>query len=176
MCKAFQKGVYMNLHDVLTEMCKEHIKIKKSGYADLLHFNLKTKTIKNGNTILVENSKIIPQTIKLTNGKELILEDDWGQINEEFYRGLENRFRKYYFSTSGKVDRFVRPNFLAKNLEKMSFEELMSSASSNRNIARYELEWFMMANAVKGNIPWNHGNWFWQSRELPKLIIYKEWL
>ena len=39
----------MNLHDVLTEMCKEHIKIKKGGYADLLYFNLKSKTIKNGN-------------------------------------------------------------------------------------------------------------------------------
>ena len=166
----------MNLHEVLTEMCKEHIKIKKGGYADLLYFNQKTKTIKNGNTVLVENGKIIPQTIKLTDGRELVLEDDWGEIKEEFYQGVEDRFRRYYYSTPGKVDRFVRANFLAKNLEKMTFEELMSSASSNRNIARYELEWFVMANAIKGNIPWVNGNWFWQSKKMPKLIIYKEWL
>ena len=166
----------MNLHDVLKEMCQEHIKIKKGGYADLLHFNLKTKTIKNGNIVLVENGKIIPQTIILTNGITFILEDDWGQIDEEFYHGLENRFRKYYYSTPSKIDRFTRSNFLAKNIEKMTFEELINSMSSNRNMARYELEWFMMANAVKGNIPWNYGNWFWQSKELPKLIIYKEWL
>lgn len=166
----------MNLHEVLTEMCKEHIKIKKGGFADLLFFNLKTKTIKNGNTVLVENGKIIPQTINLTDGRELILEDDWGELNEDFYQGLENRYEKYYYSTPSKTERFVRTNFIAKNLDKMSFEELMSSSSSNRNVARYELEWFVIANAVKGNIPWINGNWFWQSKNMPKLIIYKEWL
>ena len=166
----------MNLHDVLTEMCKEHIKIKKGGYADLLYFNLKSKTIKNGNTVLVENGTIVPQIIKLTDRRELILDDDWGLIKEDFYEGMEQRFRRYYYSTPNKVDNFTRPNFIAKNFEKMSFEELMSSSASNRNQARYELEWFMMANAVIGNIIWNNDNWFWQSKNLPKLIIYKEWL
>ena len=166
----------MNLHEVLMEMCKEHIKIKKGGYADLLFFNLKTKTIKNGNTVLVENGKIIPQTIKLIDGRELVLEDDWGEVNEDFYQGLESRYEKYYLSTPSKSDRFVRTNFIAKNLEKMSFEELMSSSSNNRNIARYELEWFVMVNAIKGNISWIDGNWFWQSKKMLKLIIYKEWL
>jgi hypothetical protein len=166
----------MNLYEVLTEMCKEHIKIKKGGYADLLFFNLKTKTIKNGNTVLVEDGIIIPQTIKLTDGRELVLEDDWGEINVEFYQGLEDRYEKYYYSIPSKTDRFVRTNFMAKNIEKMTFEELMNSASSNRNIARYELEWFMMSNAIKGNIPWVDGNWFWQSKKMPSLIIYKEWL
>ena len=166
----------MNLHEVLTEMCKEHIKIKKGGYADLLYFNLKNKTIKNGNTVLVDRGKIIPQTIRLIDGREFVLEDDWGKVNENFYQGVEERFKKYYYSTPSKVDKFVRTNFIAKNFEKMSFEELMSSSSSNRNIARYELEWFVMANAVKGNIPWVDGNWFWQSKAMPKLIIYKEWL
>ena len=166
----------MNLHEVLMEMCKEHIKIKKGGYADLLFFNLKTKTIKNGNTVLVENGKIIPQTIKLIDGRELVLEDDWGEVNEDFYQGLESRYEKYYLSTPSKSDRFVRTNFIAKNLEKMSFEELMNSSSNNRNIARYELEWFVMVNAIKGNISWIDGNWFWQSKKMLKLIIYKEWL
>lgn len=166
----------MNLHEVLTQMCKEHIKIKKGGYADLLHFNLRTKTIKNGKTVLVENGKIIPQTIKLINGGKFVLEDNWGEMDEDFYQGLEERFEKYYYSTPSKTDRFIRPNFLAKNFEKMSFEELMNSSYSNRNEARYELEWFMMVNAVKGNILWNNEHWYWQSRNNPKLIIYKEWL
>ena len=166
----------MNLHEVLQEMCKEHIKIKKGGYADLLFFNLKTKTIKNGNTVLVENGIIIPQTIKLTDGRVLVLEDNWGEVNEDFYQGVESRYEKYYYSTPSKADKFVRPNFIAKNLEKMSFEELMNSSTSNRNVARYELEWFVMASAIKGNIPWVSGNWFWQSKKMPKLIIYKEFL
>lgn len=167
----------MNLYEVLMEMGKAHVKIKKSGYADLLHFNLKTKTIKNGNTILVENGKIIPQVITLADGRVLNLEDDLGitGITEDFYQGLENRYEKYYLSLPSKTEKFVRANFIAKNFDKMTFEE-MQRATSDRNLARYELEWFVLANAIKGNIPWNNQHWYYQSRKFPKLIIYKEFL
>lgn len=166
----------MNLHDLLMEMCKEHVKIKKGGYADLLFFNLKTKTIKNGKTVLMENGKIIPQTIKLTDGRELVLEDDIGEITEDFYTGVEARYEKYYLSMPSKHDKFVRTNFMAKNLEKMSYAELTAAGSNDRCAARYELEWFVLANVIKETIPWKDGNYFWQSKRLPKLIIYKEWL
>lgn len=166
----------MNLHDVLMEMGKSHVKIKKSGFADLLFFNLKTKTIKNGKTILVKDGVIIPQTIRLNDGRILELEDDLGLDKTDFYQGLEERYEKYYLSVPSKVDRFVRANFIAKNYDKMTFEEIMNPSSNNRNLARYELEWFVMANAVKGNIPWNEEHWYWQSKEFPRLIIYKEYL
>ena len=166
----------MNLYEVLMEMGKSHVKIKKSGFADLLFFNLKTKTIKNGTTILVENGVIIPQTIRLSDGRVLELEDDWGLDKTDFYQGLEKRYEKYYLSVPSKADRFVRANFIAKNYDKMTFKEIMNPSSNNRNLARYELEWFVMANAVKGNIPWNEEHWYWQSKEFPRLIIYKEYL
>lgn len=166
----------MNLHEVLIEMGKSHVKIKKSGFADLLFFNLKTKTIKNGKTILVKDGVIIPQTIRLNDGRILELENDWGLDKTDFYQGLEERYEKYYLSVPSKVDRFVRANFIAKNYDKMTFKEIMNPSSNNRNLARYELEWFVMANAVKGNIPWNEEHWYWQSKEFPRLIIYKEYL
>lgn len=166
----------MNLYEVLMEMGKSHVKIKKSGFADLLFFNLKTKTIKNGNTVLVENGVIVPQTIRLNDGRILELEDDWGLDKTDFYQGLEKRYEKYYLSVPSKADRFVRANFIAKNYDKMTFKEIMNPSSNNRNLARYELEWFVMANAVKGNIPWNEEHWYWQSKEFPRLIIYKEYL
>lgn len=166
----------MNLHEVLMEMGKSHVKIKKSGFADLLFFNLKTKTIKNGKTVLVKDGVIIPQTIRLNDGRILELENDWGLDKTDFYHGLEERYEKYYLSVPSKVDRFVRANFIAKNYDKMTFEEIMNPSSNNRNLARYELEWFVMANAVKGNIPWNEEHWYWQSKEFPRLIIYKEYL
>ena len=166
----------MNLYEVLMEMGKSHVKIKKSGFADLLFFNLKTKTIKNGKTILAENGVIIPQTIRLSDGRILELENDWGLDKTDFYQGLEERYEKYYLSVPSKADRFVRANFIAKNYDKMTFKEIMNPSSNNRNLARYELEWFVMANAVKGNIPWNEEHWYWQSKEFPRLIIYKEYL
>ena len=166
----------MNLHEVLMEMGKSHVKIKKSGFADLLFFNLKTKTIKNGKTVLVKDGMIIPQKVRLNDGRILELEDDWGLDKTDFYQGLEKRYEKYYLSVPSKVDRFVRANFIAKNYDKMTFKEIMNPSSNNRNLARYELEWFVMANAVKGNIPWNEEHWYWQSKEFPRLIIYKEYL
>lgn len=166
----------MNLHEVLMEMGKSHVKIKKSGFADLLFFNLKTKTIKNGKTVLVKDGVIVPQKIRLNDGRILELENDWGLDKTDFYNGLEERYDKYYLSVPSKVDRFVRANFIAKNYDKMTFEEIMNPSSNNRNLARYELEWFVMANAVKGNIPWNEEHWYWQSKEFPRLIIYKEYL
>ena len=165
----------MNLHEVLMEMCKEHVKIKKGGYADLLYFNLKNKTIKNGNTVLVKEGKIIPQEIRLTDGRVLQLDDDLGLTKEDFYNGVEERYKKYYYSMPSKHEKFVRSNFMAKNLEKMNYEELTAASTNNRDVARYELEWFVLANAIARNIPWEDGNWFWQSKLLPKLIIYKEW-
>ena len=166
----------MNLHEVLMEMGKSHVKIKKSGFADLLFFNLKTKTIKNGKTVLVKDGVIIPQKVRLNDGRILELEDDWGLDKTDFYQGLEKRYEKYYLSVPSKVNRFVRANFIAKNYDKMTFKEIMNPSSNNRNLARYELEWFVMANAVKGNIPWNEEHWYWQSKEFPRLIIYKEYL
>ena len=166
----------MNLYNVLMEMSDDHVRIKKGGYSDLLYFDLKNKTIKNGKIILVENGIIKPQTIKLTNGKEFMLEDDWGEIKDEFYNGIEKRFEKYYLSMPSKAERFVRSNFMAKPTNKMSYQDLQNS-TSNRAKARYELEWFVMASAVNGNIKWkNDRHWFWKSSKYPKLIIYKEFI
>ena len=166
----------MNLHEVLMEMSKSHVKIKNSGFSDLLFFNLKTKTIKNGKTILVENGVIITQTIRLNDGRVLELEDDWGLTETDFYNGVEERYEKYYLSRPTKIEKFVRSNFIAKNPEKMTWNELINSGCSNRNIARYELEWFVMASAVNKIIPWNEEHWYWQSEKHPTLFIYKEYL
>lgn len=166
----------MNLHDVLMEMAENHQRIKKGGYSDLLYFNHKTKTISNGKTLLVANGKIIPQTIKLTD-RELVLDDDWGNSNDNFYLGMESRFEKYYNSVPSKCEQFVRSIFLAKPLNKYASYEEMMNASSNRAVARYELEWFFMMNSVLGNIEWNNDKyWFWKSKSQPKLIIYKEYV
>lgn len=165
----------MNLHEVLLEMAEKHQKIKKSGYSDLLYFNHKTKTISNGKTVLVKDGKIIPQTIKLTD-RELVLDDDWGFTNEEFYSGMESRFEKYYNSMPSKCERFIRCIFVAKPLNKYATYAEMITASSNRAVARYELEWFFMMNSVLENISWNDKYWFWKSKNQPKLIIYKEFI
>ena len=165
----------MNLHDVLMRMSTKHQKIRGSGYSDLLFFNHKTKTILNGNTVLVKEGKIIPQIIHLTD-YDLELEDDWGILDEEFYSGMERRFEDYYNTVPTKNDRFVRSIFPTKPINKYSSYEELVKAKVNKNKLRYELEWFFMANSVNGNIKWlNDKHWFWKSPN-SKLVIYKEFI
>ncbi len=166
----------MNLYDVLIKMANAHVKIKGSGYSDLLFFDLKNKTIKNGKTILVKNGNIIPQVIKLSNDTILKLDSDWGLHKEPFYNGVEKRYKMYYLSIPTKRDIYARTNFISKKYEKMSYKEIMSASSCDRTVARYELEWFVMANAVQNEIQWDNEHWFWQSKICPKLILYKEYL
>lgn len=165
----------MNLHEVLMEMAEQHQRIKGGGYSDLLCFNHSTKTISNGKTVLVEEGIIIPQKIKLTN-REIVLDNDWGFENEEFYSGMERRFEKYYHSVPTKHEKFVKTIFMSKALNKYSSYEEMVNVSSNRAKARYELEWFFMASSVSKSIEWkNDKHWFWKSPNT-KLIIYKEFI
>lgn len=163
----------MNLHETLMELSKRHKRMKGGGYTTLLTFNHKTKTIKNGKRVLVENGKIIPQTIAFDE-KEIVLEDDWGLPDEDFYSGMEKRFDDYYSSIPTEHDKFVKSIFRTKPLNKyVSYEEMMNT-QSNRDKARYELEWFYMASSVNGKVVWDNPNhYFWKSPN-NKLIIYKE--
>lgn len=165
----------MNLHDVLLEMADQHLRVNKKGFSDLLFFNHITKSISNGQIILVKNGNIIPQKIKLSNGVCFDLEDNWGLNDEEFYSGLEKRFEKFFLSTPSKSERFVRSIFQPKPIKDYTYADVIN-ATNNRAIARYELEWFLMYHSVNGNISWNDKHWFWQSEKCTKLVLLKKYI
>lgn len=161
----------MNLHDVLKEMSKEHRIVRgKKVYCDLLNFNMVDRTIRNGKLVLVEKGEIKPQHIELSDGREFDLDDDWGLNDEEFYSGVERRYGEFYTSCATETDRFIKHNFIAKATDQLTYQEFMNGG--NRNEKRYELDWFVMAHAVRGDVKWN-GGWYWHSNQYPSLIVYK---
>ena len=161
----------MNLHEVLIALAQEHLPIKGGGYSDLLTTDLIHKSIRSRSLMLVDQGKIIPQKIQVKGGDTYDLQDDWGLNDEEFFKGAEQRFEAYYFSVPNRHSCRTRPWFPAKNADGMTAREL--SVGIPRAVARYELEWWVMANAVNNRIAWNNNHWFWKSETMP-LVITKQ--
>lgn len=163
------KGDKMNLHDALIKMSETHSRMNGKGFSDLLTFHLKERTIKNGNIYLMRDGEIIEQDIKI-NGQVIHIDNDLRIINEEFYSGLEKRFADYYTSVPDKGVKFEKNNFVCKIFEELTTNEMRFG--KHRATARYELEWWVIANAIKG-VDWPEGKWFWKSKNYPKLILFK---
>ena len=162
-----------NLRETLWELGSEHRRIRgNGGYSDLYSIDWKSRSIKNGDKFLVKNGEIVPQTLTYSDGRELTLDSDWGFDDEDFYKGIERRFPKYYYSVPGKSEAFVKPKFLPKSVNELTYRQMMDGYP--RNVARYELETFILYCLVKGTAYWqNEKHVYWQSKEYPKLIIYR---
>lgn len=169
----------MTLYDVLVELSQAHCRFKgkHTGYADLLRFDLKNKTVSNGNTVIIKNGKVVLDELKLTDGREYtgLLDIELIHKSDNFYEELENIYEQYYTSVPSQGTQFSKTNFIAKELDSLSLQELINGVS--RIEAQYKLEAFVLLQAMMGQIPWaNERHFYWQSAKNKKLIIYKEWI
>lgn len=169
----------MTLYEVLIELSKVHCRFKgkRTGYADLLKFDLKNKTISNGNTVIIKNGKVIVDSLKLTDGREYTGLKDMEFIHktDDFYEELEAIYEQYYSSVPSQNVQFSKNNFVAKDLDNLSLRELVNGMP--RIEAQYRLEAFVLLQAMLNQIPWeDEHHFYWQSTKNKKLIIYKEWI
>ena len=169
----------MTIYEILIELSHNHCKFKgkNTGYADLLKFDLKNKTISNGNTVIIKNGKVIVDEIKLTDGREYVGLADMELIHkcDDFYGELESLYEQYYSSVPNKHTQFSRNNFYAKDVDNLSMRELVRGLP--RIEAQYRLEAFVLLHALSSNIQWEcEEHFYWQSNKNKNLIIYKEWV
>lgn len=169
----------MTLYEVLIELSKSHCRFKgkHTGYADLLRFDLKNKTISNGHTVIIKNGEVILDELKLTDGREYtgLLNMELIHMPSDFYAELEAVYEQYYSSVPSQNAQFSRNNFVAKELDHLSLRELVNGMP--RIEAQYRLEAFVLLQAMTNQIPWaNEHHFYWQSTKNKKLIIYKEWI
>ena len=168
----------MTLYEVLIDLSKSHCRFKgkHTGYADLLRFDLKRKTVSNGNIVIIKNGKVILDELKLTDGRvytglqsmELIHKSD------DFYEELEAIYEQYYSSIPSQKAQFSKNNFVAKDLDHLSLHEMINGIP--RIEAQYRLEAFVLLQAIMCQIPWSdERHFYWQSKKNKQLIIYKEW-
>lgn len=169
----------MTIYEVLIDLSKAHCKFKgkHTGYADLLRFDLKNKTVSNGKTIIIKNGKVVLDELKLTDGREYtgLLDMELIHTSDNFYEELEVIYEQYYSSVPSQNAQFSKTNFVAKELDSLSLRELVNGMS--RIEAQYRLEAFVMLQAIANQISWaDERHFYWQSSKNKKLIIYKEWI
>lgn len=153
-------------------------RIKGAGFLDLLSFDFKKKNIANGKFFLMKDGKIITDTLETQNQQKwtglknvpLIKDDEVGDP----WLMVEQLYEQYENSCPSEHSAFLRPNFRAKNVDELSFEELVTSMP--RIQASYALEAYLMFCILSGFMFWKNPNyWFWKSVNHPRLILYKEW-
>lgn len=165
-----------SLYDVLVKLSQSHCKfaMKHGGYADLLRFNLKNKSIYNGDFYIMKDGKVVVDKIKLTDGQEFIGLQSLSLIDEE--QNLENLYVQYYNSTPSKHCQFSKSNFIARDSAEMNVFELANGM--DRIEAQYRLEAYVMLASMMG---WLDGlieedKFFWKSESYPKFVVFKDWI
>lgn len=175
-----------SLWEVLVDLSRKHVKFEKGGYCDLLYFNQFTKTISNGNVVLVKGGHIRPQTLRLRDGSTYELvedmpifphEDEDGDVSEDVkcttsedvIDTAEKLYHAYKYSVPSPIDDFARSNFIALEIDKIGWSDFIEG--SERSEARVKLETFVMFN----KFPVEEGKHYWQSPKEKGLIVFKEW-
>lgn len=92
------------------------------------------------------------------------------ELPDNIEEKLLELFRNYKYSVpSAKAD---SKYFFALDESHLSTKQL--AENENRYIARAKLELFVLGLII--NQKWDFGDkWYWQSKEEPKLILFKKW-
>lgn len=165
-----------SLYDVLVKLSQSHCKfaMKYGGYADLLRFDLKNKSIYNGDFYIVKNGKVVVDEIKLVDGQKFTGLQSLRLVDRE--RCLENLYAQYHNSAPSKHCQFSKSNFIARDSAEMNVFELMDGM--DRIEAQYRLEAYIMFASMMG---WlddliEEGKFFWKSESYPKFVVFKDWI
>ena len=164
-----------SLYDVLISLSQSHCKfaMKNGGYADLLRFDLKNKSIYNSEFYIMKNGKVVVDEIKLVDGQVFTGLRSMRLIDRE--RCLENLYVQYYNSTPSKHCQFSKSNFIARDSAEMNVFELADGM--DRIETQYRLECYVMFASLMG---WlddlvEEGKFFWKSENYPKLVLFRDW-
>lgn len=176
----------MSIYKALIELSKSHTRLKKGGWADLMTFNLKDKTIKNGKTIILERGERKCSEIELINGNkyqlsnELINETDlmeYGIENckENPYEVIQILFNQFKSSVPSEHSEYGKFNFYCKPVDELTMKEMINGIP--RLEAYYLLEGYVMLASLSDWIEWKEPkHYFWQCPTDKKLIIYRNWI
>lgn len=122
------------------------------------------KRIKNGEPFRIDFEK---RQVKL-NGSFVLTEFDTPKDTE---KELVELFRNYKRSVpSVRAD---SKYFFAYDETKLSTKELVENES--RYIARAKLELFVLGLIVNNAWEFEPKQWYWQSKDEPKLVLFRKW-
>lgn len=170
----------MTLYDVLKELSEKHCRFNMKsgkGYCNLLRFNLEEKKISNGNIVIMDKGIVLVDEIVLNDGtiytglKSMELIEDTA---DEFYGVVEELYLHYKNSVPSGKENFSKTNFKAKTSDELTTDELLVGLP--RIKAQYSLEAYILLSTIINKNLWeNENNFYWKSKNIPELVLFREW-
>lgn len=170
----------MTVYDVCIALSKSESRIivdgKRCGKAKNLLFDLDEKTIFCNKEKIVEQGKVMVDSIELSNGDGWsIKEMELITYSDDFYNILYELFEQYMSSSPSRHDSFVKSNFKALSSDELTFTQIKNNMP--RNEARVRLEAFILLSAMAGKSYWNNPkHFYWKSLLDDRLIVLKQWV
>ena len=144
--------------------------IKRVSDGEKFHIDFETRTMKVGNTKLIDNGKY-------DENRLLIFEYNIYSLQVLLHM-IRELYRTYKVSIpSERSSKKRKCYFKALSADELSDEQLM--CGERREVAQATLEGFILCMILNGEFVWDEeimGKWFWQSRSDQDLVILKKWI
>ena len=145
--------------------------IKRVAEGEPFYINFKNKSLKIGKQFIIADG-IYDTSRELISNMECCADM---KCLLTFIGGL---YRYYKYSLpSERSDSKRRQYFKALPADKLTDKQM--AIGMNREIARAQLEGFILCMIVNGTFAWNEaemGKWFYQSKTDPDLVILRSWI
>ena len=145
--------------------------IKRVTEGESFYINFKNKSLKIGKHFIVtdgvyDTSRELIHDIECCADIKCLL---------AFIDGLYHHYK--YSLPSERSDSKRRQYFKALHADKLTDKQM--AIGMNREIARAQLEGFILCMIINGTFKWNEaemGKWFYQSKTDPDLVILRSWI
>ncbi len=144
--------------------------IKRVSEGEKFNINFETRTMKVGNTKLIDNGKY-------DENRYLIYEYNIYSLQVLLHM-IRELYRNYKTSIpSERSSKKRKCYFKALFADELTDEQLMRG--ERREVAQAVLEGFILCMILNGELVWDEdimGKWFWQSRSDDDLVILRKWI
>lgn len=144
--------------------------IKRVSEGEKFYIDFETRTMKVGNTKLIDNGKY-------DKNRYLIYECNIYSLHVLLHM-IRELYRNYKTSIpSERSSKKRKCYFKALPAEELTDEQLMRG--ERREVAQAVLEGFVLCMILNGELVWDEdimGKWFWQSRSDSDLVILRTWV
>ena len=144
--------------------------IKRVSEGEKFNINFETRTMKVGNTKLIDNGKYDENRLLIYEYNIYSLQTLLHMIRE-LYRNYKTSIPSERSSKKRKC------YFKALSADELTDEQLM--CGERREVAQATLEGFILCMILNGELVWDEGimgKWFWESRSASDLIILRKWV
>ena len=144
--------------------------IKRVSEGEKFYIDFETRTMKVGNTKLIDNGKY-------DKNRYLIYEYNIYSLHVLLHM-IRELYRNYKYSIpSERSSKKRKCYFKALPAKELTDEQLMRG--ERREVAQAVLEGFVLCMILNGELVWDEdimGKWFWESRSDSDLIILRKWV